>query len=163
MRFVRPLLLTLLLSPLAHEAQAQPPLTLDEAVSQALARNPALAAARAGTAEAAAHVDQARSGYFPRLSIVESWQRGNAPVFVFSSLLSARQFAAGNFAIDALNRPDAVGFFHGAVAVDQVVFDGAGPGLALRSAGRWHGWPTPRAPRPNSGWPVRSRRRMAGC
>jgi outer membrane protein len=124
MRVVRPLLLTLLLSPLAHEAQAQPPLTLDEAVSQALARNPALAAARAGTAEAAAHVDQARSGYFPRLSIVESWQRGNAPVFVFSSLLSARQFAAGNFAIDALNRPDAVGFFHGAVAVDQVVFDG---------------------------------------
>jgi outer membrane protein len=124
MTFVRPLLLTLLLVPWAHEAQAQPPLTLDDAVAEALARNPGLAAARAGAAEASARVDQARSGYFPRLSIVESWQRGNAPVFVFSSLLSARQFAAGNFAIDALNQPDAVGFFHGAVAMDQVVFDG---------------------------------------
>ena len=61
----------------------------------------------------------------------ESWQRGNAPVFVFSSLLSARRFAAGNFAIDALNHPDDVAFFHGAVSVEQVLFDGGRTGSGV--------------------------------
>ena len=99
-------------------------LTLDAAVAQALARNPGLAAARAGQDEARFRIDEARSRFFPRVTVSESWQRGNNPVFVFSSLLSARQFAAANFAIDALNRPDALGFFHGAVLAEQVVFDG---------------------------------------
>ncbi|MEZ5284260.1 MAG: TolC family protein [Vicinamibacterales bacterium] len=73
------------------------------------------------------------------MTLTESWQRGNAPVFVFSSLLSARRFAAGNFAIDALNRPDPIGFFHGAVSVEQVLFDGgrtAAGVAARRSAAR---------------------------
>lgn len=116
--------LVLLIALTTRPAGAQDVLTLDAAVAQALARNPLLAAARAGEDEARFRVDEARARYFPRVTVSETWQRGNAPVFVFSSLLSARRFAEGNFAIDALNRPDDVGFFHGAVVAEQQVFDG---------------------------------------
>jgi outer membrane protein TolC len=104
---------------------AQEPLTLEKAVQDALAHNAALRAARAGVSQAAAQVDEARSGWFPRVSVAESWQRGDQPVFVFSSLLSARQFAAQNFAIDALNHPDAIGFYRTSVALEQLIFDAA--------------------------------------
>lgn len=116
---------------LAVPTAAQDVLTLETAVAQAVAGNPGLAASGAGAAEAAARVDQARSGYFPRLSVTEAWQRGNAPVFVFGSLLSARRFTEGHFAIDALNHPEATSFFHGAVGVEQLLFDGGRTGAAV--------------------------------
>lgn len=103
---------------------AQDVLTVDGAVKAALAQNAALRGARAGVDEAAAHATQVQSDFFPRISIAESWQRGNQPVFVFSSLLSARQFAAANFAIDALNHPDPTGFFRTSIGVEQTLFDG---------------------------------------
>jgi outer membrane protein len=102
----------------------QEPLTLERALSAALAQNASLRASRAGVEEAAARVTEARSGLFPRLSVTESWQRGDQPVFVFSSLLSARRFAAANFAIDALNHPDPIAFFQTSVGVEQMLFDG---------------------------------------
>ena len=105
-------------------AAAQEPLTIDQAVQAALTQNARLRGARAGRDEAEAQVRATRSGFFPRLTVAESWQRGNQPVFVFSSLLSARRFAAGNFAIDALNHPDPTGFFHTTAGVEQLIFDG---------------------------------------
>jgi outer membrane protein TolC len=102
---------------------AQEPLTLDEALQATLSQNASLRAARAAASEADAQVDVARSVFFPRVSFSESWQRGNQPVFAFSSLLSARRFAAENFAIEALNHPAAIGFFRASVAVEQIVFD----------------------------------------
>jgi outer membrane protein len=104
-------------------AVAQEPLTLDEAVQSALTQTASLRALRAGRDEAEAQNTQARSGFFPRLTFTESWQRGDQPVFVFSSLWSARQFGAANFAIDALNHPDPVGFSRAAVGVEQSIFD----------------------------------------
>jgi outer membrane protein len=103
---------------------AQERLTLEHAVQASLTHNASLRAARAGADEATAHHTEARSGLFPRLSFTESWQRGDQPVFVFSSLLSARRFAAANFAIDALNHPEPIGFFHTSVGVEQILFDG---------------------------------------
>jgi outer membrane protein TolC len=113
---------------------AQEPLTLDHAVQAALAQNASLRAARAGADEAAAHAVQAQSGFFPRISVAESWQRGDQPVFVFSSLLSARRFAANNFAIDALNHPSPIGLFRTAVGVEQLLFDGGRQSAAAGSA-----------------------------
>lgn len=121
---------------LATTATAQDLLTLDQAVAETLARNRGLEAARAGAREAAARSDEARSGFFPRISASESWQRGNAPVFVFGSLLSSRQFTAANFAIDALNHPDSVGLFHGVMSVEQVLFDGGRTGGAADAASK---------------------------
>jgi outer membrane protein len=115
----------------ARPAAAQDVLPLEVAVTQAIGKNPALRGAAAGAEEAAARVDQAQSRFFPRVTVSESWQRGNAPVFVFSSLLSARKFSQGNFAIDALNHPDPTGFFHGAVGVEQLLFDGGRTGSSV--------------------------------
>ncbi len=128
------LAMMLLLCPL--RAAAQEPLTLEDAVQAALGHNAALRAGRAGQDEAAARVTEARSGWFPRISATESWQRGDQPVFVFSSLLSARRFAATNFAIDALNHPDPIGFFHTTVGVEPVLFDGGRQRAAVNVAAR---------------------------
>lgn len=113
----------------------QESLTLDRALSAALAQNASLRASRAGVEEAAARVTEARSGLFPRVSVTESWQRGDQPVFVFSSLLSARRFAAANFAIDTLTHPDPIGFFQTSVGVEQVLFDGGRQRSVAAAAG----------------------------
>ena len=123
-----------LLTVAPHGVTGQEPLTLDQAVTTALSQNASLRAARSGSAEAAAHITEAQSGFFPRVSFVESWQRGNQPVFVFSSLLSARRFAAANFALDALNHPDATGFFHASLGVEQRLFDGGRQRSAVTAA-----------------------------
>lgn len=137
MRFphLLPLVVSLLV---AATASAQSVLTLDDATAQAVGGNRALEATRSGAREAASRAEEARSAFYPRVTAIESWQRGNNPVFVFSSLLSARQFGAGNFAIDALNHPDATGFFHGAIGVEQMLYDGGrtGGGVDLATHAR---------------------------
>ncbi|MGE3176915.1 MAG: TolC family protein [Vicinamibacterales bacterium] len=115
-------------------ASAQTTLTLDDAVRTALGRNRTLLSARSHAVEADSRVDEARAGLLPSITVSESWRRGNQPVFVFSSLLSARQFAATNFAIDALNHPDPQGFFQTAVGIDQLLFDGGRVRSLVRAA-----------------------------
>jgi outer membrane protein TolC len=105
-------------------ACAQSTLSFDEAVAAALSRNRSLQAARSSVSEAQSAVREAQSAFYPRITVAESWQRGDQPVFVFSSLLSSRRFAASNFAIDALNHPDPIGFFRTSVGVEQVIVDG---------------------------------------
>ena len=95
------------------------------------------AAARALAAadnEAAERVRQARAGFLPRVDVTESVQRGDQPVFVFSSLLSQRRFASANFAIDALNNPSPVTNTRTAVAVEQSVFDAGLTKLGVETA-----------------------------
>jgi outer membrane protein TolC len=109
---------------LAPSAAAQTPLTLTEAIARARAQNPDAGSAAASEREAAQRVTQARAGYLPKVDLAESWQRGNQPVFVFSSLLAQRQFTPADFALGALNHPDAVDNFRSAVMVEQSLFDG---------------------------------------
>ena len=108
---------------MALPASAQSPLSLSEAIARAKARNPDAGSAAAAEREAAERVTQARGGYFPKVDVAESWQRGNHPVFVFSSLLAQRQFTAADFALDALNHPDATDNFRTAFSVEQSLFD----------------------------------------
>lgn len=110
---------------LAAPAAAQAPLTLTEAIARARAHNPEVGSSAAGEREAAQRVTQARAGYWPRVDVAESWQRGNQPVFVFSSLLAQRQFTAADFVLGALNHPDALDNFRSTVTVEQSLFDSA--------------------------------------
>lgn len=103
---------------------AQEALTLRQAVDLALRSNPLVAAADAGEKEAEAGIRQARSGYMPRVQLEESLQRSNNPVFVFSSLLTQRQFREGNLALGALNQPDPLSNHQSRLMVEQVIFDG---------------------------------------
>jgi len=130
----RLLLAALFISFLAVPAFAQERLSLDDAVRRALAQNPAVRSAQAAAGAAGEKVAQARAGYLPRLSLVESVQRGNQPVFAFSSLLAAREFAGSNLSIGALNHPAAITNFHTALAFEQPIFDGLATRAATRSA-----------------------------
>ena len=121
LRLVVPLLGAVLL--VALPASAQSPLSLSEAIARAKARNPDAGSAAAAEREAAERVTQARGGHFPQVDVAESWQRGNHPVFVFSSLLAQRQFSAADFALDALNHPGAAANFRAAFSVEQSLFD----------------------------------------
>lgn len=108
---------------LTAPAVAQTPLTLAEAIARARAQNPDTGSTAAAEREAGLRLQQARAGYLPKVDAAESWQRGNQPVFVFSSLLAQRQFTAANFALDALNRPDPVNNYRAAVTVEQSLYD----------------------------------------
>ena len=113
-----------LLAALPAAAQTGPPLTLTDAIARARATHPDAAAAIAAEQAATRTAAQARAGYMPTIDLVESWQRGNQPVFVFGSLLSQRRFTAANFAIDALNHPDAVNNFRTGLTIDQSLYNG---------------------------------------
>src|SRR4029079_15684793 len=104
---------------------AQSPLTLPEAIARARTKNPDIGAAAAAEREAVPRVTRPRASYLPKVDVTESWQRGDQPVFVFSSLLAQRRFTAADFALDALNHPDALDNFRTAVMVEQSLFDRA--------------------------------------
>lgn len=121
---IRRLLLAVLALVLpAGIASAQDPLSLADAIAKARAGNPDARAAEVATRRAEARVQQARAAYLPSADLTESWQRGTHPVFVFSSRLAQRQFGAANFAIDALNHPEAVNNLRVGLSVDHAVFD----------------------------------------
>ena len=125
MRCVSATYLLLIALGLPVPADAQIRLTLADAIARARAQNPDAGSSVAAEREAAQRVTQARASYWPKVDVAESWQRGNQPVFVFSSLLAQRQFTAADFALGALNDPDALDNFRAAVTVEQPLFDGA--------------------------------------
>ena len=124
MRCVSVACLLLIVIGLPVPAAAQTPLTLTDAIARARAQNPDARSSAAVEREAAQRMAQARAAYWPKVDVAESWQRGNQPVFVFSSLLAQRQFTAADFALDALNHPDALDNYRTAVTVEQPLFNG---------------------------------------
>ena len=129
-----PLLFVAVLMTLPASAQS---LSLSEAIERAKAGNPDVRAAAAAEREAAERVTEARGGHLPKVDVSESWQRGNNPAFVFGSLLAQRRFSASDFALDALNHPDATDNFRAALSVQQSLFDRAvSANLRAASIGR---------------------------
>ena len=55
-------------------------------------------------------------------------------MFVFGSLLGQRRFTAADFALDALNHPDAIDNFRLAVGVEQSIYDGGATRARVRAA-----------------------------
>lgn len=98
-------------------------LTLAQAARMALENNPSITAARRQEDAAATRLRQADTGRLPRVQFQESVQGGNNPVYVFSSLLTQRQFGSANFAIPALVRPDPLQNFQSQFGVEQSVYD----------------------------------------
>ena len=123
-----------LLLVLAVPLLAQDPLSLREAVRLALRENKGIAATNAGMQASAAHIDEARAGRLPKLNYSESFTRSDNPVFVFSSLLTQHQFAAENFNIGPLNRPDSLNNFQSQLTVDQILYDAGQTRNAVKSA-----------------------------
>jgi outer membrane protein TolC len=84
--------------------------------------------------EAEARVQRVQAGFWPRVDVTETVQRGNDPVFAFSSLLSQRRFTTANFAISSLNHPDPVTNTRTAIGIEQPVFDAGLTMLGMKAA-----------------------------
>ena len=115
-------------------AFAQTPLTLDDAIRRAQGDTAEARALASSIDEADARIQRVQSGYWPRVDLTETVQRGNQPVYVFSSLLSQRRFTAANFAIQALNHPDPITNTRTAVALEQPIFNAGLTRLGVQAA-----------------------------
>lgn len=119
---------------LALPVLAQEPLSLKDAVHLALKQNKSIQAAGAATKAAESRITGARGGSLPKVNYSESWTRSDSPVFVFSSLLTQRQFGEQNFQIHALNEPSFLNNFQTQVTAEQSLFDAGQTKHAVRSA-----------------------------
>jgi outer membrane protein len=115
--------LTLFLVLIATPLPAQESLTLSAAVARALENNPDLAVDAPGQQAAQLEFKAARAGYLPRLDFEQSYLGGNNPVFVFGTLLTQQKFGLENFALPALNSPDATDNLQTRVTAQQTVWD----------------------------------------
>jgi len=104
-------------------AGAQEPLTLRQAINQALGQSPEAAIARAGNLDAKASATLARTALFPQLSFTEDISRGNDPVYAFGTRLRQRQFTQADFALNALNLPQPIGNFSTRFSGQWLAFD----------------------------------------
>lgn len=119
-----------LATPTGAQEAPQSSLTLPQAVSIALEKNPARKAALADTRAASSEVKLARSGLMPRLTFSETATRGNDPVYVFGSELRQRRFTTADFALNKLNTPSPFGNFSTRFGGSWNLFD---------SFASWHG------------------------
>jgi len=115
-------------------ARGQDAISLKEAVRQSMARSKVIEASGASRDAASARVAEAKGGLLPRVNYMESWTRSDNPVFVFSSLLTQRQFSESNFDVASLNQPGFLNNFQSLVTVDQSLYDAGKTRRAVRSA-----------------------------
>lgn len=85
------------------------PLTLAEAVSEALAGNPELNIALARADMAGAEGKKAASPLWPWVDVGTGYTRSVDPVFVFGTKLRQGTFGPGDLDFEVLNNPDAIG------------------------------------------------------
>lgn len=128
-----PMMVILLLRLILAAAQAED-LSLAEAARMAQRQHPSVKAADARMQAATHQREQAQSGYLPKVNYMESYQRSNNPVFVFSSLLAQRRFTERNFAIDTLNNPASVNNFQSVLSAEQTLFDAGVTKRSIESA-----------------------------
>jgi outer membrane protein len=106
------------------------PLTLHDAVTIALEKNPLRKAAVADTRAAFADVQTARSFLLPHVNFSETATRGDDPVYVFGSKLRQQRFTTNDFALNMLNTPLPYGDFSTRFGGTWNLFD---------SFASWHG------------------------
>lgn len=105
-------------------AQAPTPLTLPQAVSIALEKNPLHKAAVADTHISLAAVRESRSPLLPKITFSEGVVRGNDPVFVFGAKLRQQNFTDADFALNQLNRPTPITNWSSRFSGQWNLFDG---------------------------------------
>lgn len=121
---------------LAQQAAEPSRLTLQQAVSIALEKNPERKAALADTKAAAADVKEARSSLLPHVTFSETATEGNDPVYVFGSKLRQQRFTTADFALNVLNTPAPYGNFATRLGGTWNLFDSFGSWRAVSRAER---------------------------
>jgi outer membrane protein TolC len=102
---------------------AQEPLTLRQAINQALGQSPDAAIALADEQNARSAATMARTQLLPQLNFTEDISRGDDPVYAFGTRLRQRQFTQADFALNALNFPQPIGNFSARFSGSWMAFD----------------------------------------
>ena len=108
-----------------QERPVEKPVGLDEAVTEALARNGDLDAARARTTAERARAREAASFLYPILGLEAGGLRSDDPVTVFGTRLRQERFGQADFAVESLNRPDPITDWTAAAGVTWKILDPA--------------------------------------
>jgi outer membrane protein TolC len=116
--------LVILATLLAAGAVAAQDLTLDEAVTTALASNPSVQAAAARAEAEAARHDQARAHRWGRLDLAETFNSTDNPAEVFALTLNQERFDLEGFFMSDPNRPDALSTFITSLDLTVPVYTG---------------------------------------
>lgn len=128
------------------EPGAEIGLTLDEAISEALAGNPTYLVSSGSVAAARADARAASAPLLPSLEAGAGFTRSTDPVFAFGSKLRQERFGASDLELDALNRPGAVNDWSVDVGVrwrilDPTTWAGRSAAGASATAAAWrHTW-----------------------
>jgi len=120
----------------SQQARQLSPLTLQQAVTMALEKNPERKAALADTKAASADISAARSFLLPHLTFSEMATRGNDPVYVFGSKLRQQRFGTSDFALNVLNTPATFGNFATRLGGTWNLFDSFSSWRAINRAER---------------------------
>lgn len=118
------------------------PLTLEEAVSEALERNPQLRVDRAGAESAEAARRSAVSRLLPRIDLQSGWMRSDDPVVVFGTRLRQASFTQADFELNTLNRPAPISDWSTAVTatwtlLNPAAWAGSGEAGSRAKAASW--------------------------
>ncbi|HET9555342.1 MAG TPA: TolC family protein, partial [Anaeromyxobacteraceae bacterium] len=109
---------------LAPAAASGAPLTVEQAVRAAWARNPALGASAALVEAARADAERARDGRRPTLSLAARGVRTDEPMLAFGLALDQGRIGAASFDPARLNDPPAVGAWGGGVTLSVPIYAG---------------------------------------
>lgn len=100
-----------------------PPLSLSEAIHMAVKENPDTRAAAFDVEASAARVTQARSGFFPQISLSETYNRTNNPMWAFGTKLNQEIIGLPDFNPVLLNDPDIISNFATSISMEWSLFD----------------------------------------
>ena len=115
-------------------AAGQEPLTLRQAINEALGQSPEAAMAHADQQESRSAAALARTQLLPQLNFTEDISRGNDPVYAFGTRLRQRLFTQADFALNSLNFPQPIGNFSTRFSGSWTAFDSFKTQRAIRSA-----------------------------
>lgn len=115
-------------------------LTLSKAIELALSKNPALKAAKYKIDAAKAGIEQARSAFFPRIDLSETYNRTNNPMLAVGNKLNQENFSRKDYRLSVLNDPTPVTNFNTQVILNQSIFDQGKAIIGIRQAKLQRDW-----------------------
>jgi outer membrane protein TolC len=128
------ILITVLVFAVASYSYAAEPLTIEQAVSAALANNPGLKAVDSQVEAADAGVLRSTSGFLPRVTLSETWSRTDSPLMALGTKLNREIVTPADFDPAVMNDPQAISNYATRLAVVQPIFNGGKEYLGRKQA-----------------------------
>lgn len=111
-----------------------PPLSIGQAISKALEKNPLIEMATALAAAAGNRIGQARSGRLPQIDLNGTFNRTTNPMWAFGTKLNQGVIETSDFVPDRLNDPDAINNFGADLSLGWTVYNGGQSRIAQKQA-----------------------------